>query len=58
MIAQQKKTSNPTDDTVHVTPAVSGSQRPVWTAPTVTVVDLAEVTRAGGPGVSDGGIFS
>ncbi len=30
----------------------------VWTAPTLKKGALSEVTAAGGPGLTDGGIFS
>jgi hypothetical protein len=32
--------------------------RRAWSKPTLNEVDIASVTMAGGPGVSDGGIFS
>lgn len=49
--------SNPVawDDTA---PAAPNERRRAWKAPSVTAVDLAEVTLAMGPGATDAGFLS
>lgn len=45
-------------DTASANQAASDEKRADWAAPSVTMVDLTDVTLAMGPGVSDVGIFS
>lgn len=37
---------------------MEAEKKQIWEAPDLRVIDVAEQTLAGGPGVSDGGILS
>lgn len=54
----QSKSRIDTDHGPETLPMAAVRQRQTWTAPSVTVVDLARLTQAGADGSSDGGIFS
>lgn len=58
MIVHAQSPSGANADTADVTQAASDNQRFAWTAPSVTMVDLAKATLAMGPGVSDAGFLS
>lgn len=57
MVDHLKRSAAADADTSGANQAASDEKRADWAAPSVTVIDLAAVTLAMGPGDSDAGIF-